>query len=57
MSGISRAEVSWSHPDDEPALAITQRVEDGTEQVVIVLPDEVPELLRDISRTFREHVP
>lgn len=49
------AAVTWSHRDDEPAMTITQRIQNGPEQVIVVLPEEVPGLLRDIARTFREH--
>lgn len=52
---MSAAEVGWSHPDDEPALFIAQSVQGGPEQLIVVLPDEVPALLDDIRRTYREH--
>ena len=50
-----KAAVAWSHQDDEPALTITQSVQGGPLQVIVVLPEEVPGLLHDIARTFREH--
>jgi hypothetical protein len=52
-----RAQVAWSHPDDEPALTVTQSVQGGPQQVIIVLPEEIPAFLADIRRVMRERAP